>query len=97
MANRNFLVLLVGLVALSFALGEHVSAKDTKAGPAHAIDAITVDLDPTIGHTTERIGIIANDQARKGYLLVGVVPCQQMIGAAGQPNQHDTAVLLFQK
>ena len=47
MANRNFLVLSIGLIALAFALGEHVSAKDTKAA-GHSIDAITVDLDPTI-------------------------------------------------
>ena len=97
MANRNFLVLSIGLVALAFALGEHVSAKDATAIPAHTIDAISIDLDPSIGHTTERIGIIATDQARKGYLLVGVVPCQQMTGSAAQQSQHDTAVLVFQK
>jgi hypothetical protein len=96
MANRNFLVLSAGLIALAFALGEHVSAKDTSASPAHSIDAITIDLDPTIGHTTERIGLLATDQARKGYSLVGVVPCQQITGSAAQA-QHDTAVLIFQK
>lgn len=96
MANRNFLVLSIGLIALAFALGEHVSAKDTKAA-GHSIDAITVDLDPTIGRTVERIGLTATDQARKGYTLVGTVPCQQNISYGGQMSVHDTVILIFEK
>ena len=96
MVNRNYFVLCAGLVALAFALGEHVSAKDVKA-PSHTIDAITVDLDPTIGRTTERIGLTATDQARKGYSLVGVVPCPQQMTYGGQSTVHETAVLVFQK
>jgi len=83
-------------MALAFALGEHVSAKDIKA-PSHTIDAITVDLEPTIGRTTERIGLVATDQARKGYSLVGSVPCQQQITIGGQPVVHECVVLIFQK
>ena len=96
MANRNFLVLSIGLIALAFALGEHVSAKDQKSS-SHSVDAITVDLDPTIGRTTERIGLTATDQARKGYMLVGVVPCTQQVSYGGQSVTHDTAVLIFEK
>ena len=96
MVNRNYLVLCAGLVALAFALGEHVSAKDVKA-PGHTIDAISVDLDPTIGRTTERIGLTATDQARKGYALVGAIPCQQQMTYGSQTNVHETVVLIFQK
>jgi len=97
MANRNLLVLSIGLIALAFALGEHVSAADAKSAPAHSIDAITVDLDPSIGRTTDRIGLTATDQARKGYTLVGTVPCQQNVTYGGQSVLHDTVVMIFQK
>lgn len=96
MGNRNFLVLSAGLIALAFAMGEHVSAKDAKA-PGHVIDAITVDLDPSIGRTTERVGLIATDQARKGYALVGSIPCQQQMTYGGASVTHDTVILVFQK
>ena len=96
MQNRNVLVLAIGLIALAFALGEHVSAKDIKS-QGHSIDTITVDLDPGIGRTTERIGLVATDQARKGYMLVGTVPCPQQMTIGGQPVVHDTVVLVFEK
>ncbi len=96
MANRNLLVLSIGLIALAFALGEHVSAADAKAS-VHTIDAITVDLDPGIGRTTDRIGLTATDQARKGYLLVGTVPCQQQLTVGGVTTMHDTVVMVFQR
>jgi hypothetical protein len=91
MGNRNYFVLAIGLIALAFATGQQVSAKDTQA--RRSIDAITVDLDPMIGRTTERIGIVTTNQAKKGFALVGTVNCQQQING----GVHDTVILIFER
>lgn len=92
MVNRNIILVTIGLTALAFSLGQQVSARDTRA-PGHTIDAITVNLDPALGRSTQRVGQVASDQAKKGYALVGTVPCQQQING----GVTDTVILIFEK